>query len=179
MDSQPFSFWLLPGDAERTQLAQLIRDLAARHGSRPFAPHVTIYGGVHTPQDDLPEILRQVVRGLGPMALRVRGLDCTDQFFKSLFIDLAEHPALTLLSQRVRAALARPVDYQLQPHLSLIYANLPAADKRRIIDSLPLDLAEIRFDEVALVTPADPARGWHDIEGWQFPWRCRLDDASA
>jgi putative hydrolase of the HAD superfamily len=174
----PFSVFLTPAPEPFERLSRTIRDLAKRFDSPAFEPHVTVYGGRCSDPETLLPLLSAAVDGIPAFPLRVRGIEYTEEFFKSFFIRFEEHPLLRTIHDRVREGAETDSGYRLMPHLSLLYADLPAGVK----EALVLDLQpgpEILFDEVRLVSPKDPEKGWLDTPGWRTIGRRKLDGDSG
>jgi len=70
--------------------------------------------------------------------------------------------------------VTQPSDYQLDPHLSLLYAPLPAAEREHLAATLTLLLAQIRFDELRLVAIPERNDSVSAIRSWQTLAACRL-----
>lgn len=171
---QPVSFWLIPREPVRRRLASLITALAARYGTPGFEPHLTVLGDVMADPATAAAALRSATAGLGPLALGVRGVGCGEAFFKSVFIELSASTLLLRLSERLRAALPGARNYVLQPHLSLLYAEMPMAEKEVLRRELRIATATIDFDVAATVTPGNAAQGWYDVAAWQDLLRLKL-----
>lgn len=77
------------------------------------------------------------------------------------------------LHKLVKGAVAQDSGYMLEPHLSLLYADMSLAEKEMAARAVSLDRGEMRFDELKIVAP-DPAAGWSDAMGWQTLFRVLL-----
>jgi len=174
-DGFPFSFFLTPAPEEFRRLSRTIHDLSARFSSPAFEPHLTIYGGRTTDPERLLPVLEAAAEGVAPFALQVRGVEYTEEFFKSFFIRFEEHPSLLTIHDRIRDAMEADSGYRLMPHLSLLYADLPEEVKEPLSREISPG-REIFFDEVKLVSPVDPVRGWLDTPGWRIVGRRKLID---
>ena len=114
------TYWLCPGEPEHDHFARLIGDLAARFDAPTFEPHVTIH--TTTAERENPaRVLAKIVDGRRPYRLSVRGLDYSDEYTKTLFVQLSPDTDLAQLSEDLRRASVSPSDYQLNPHVSLLY----------------------------------------------------------
>ena len=67
----------------------------------------------------------------------------------------------------MRRGLSRPASYELQPHLSLLYKQMPIEEKRRIIARLDPPPHGITCDEARIVMPTNAIPGWQDVESWR------------
>ncbi|GIX48170.1 MAG: hypothetical protein KatS3mg131_2381 [Candidatus Tectimicrobiota bacterium] len=162
------SFWLIPAAQERAFFEALIARLAHQYEAPIFVPHVTVYASESTPEDDAAAILAQALAGMPPLHLRVTGIGYSKAFTQTLFVRFAPCAALEALSARLRARLARPSPYVLQPHLSLLYKHLPAEEKRRLAATLTLPGPTVRFDTAAAIAAAAETRTRQDVERWQL-----------
>lgn len=162
-----FALWLVPAEPARAALTAVIRRLAEQYNAPTFEPHVTVYGGCLTDGDAMCELLDTIVTNVPPLTLTVKELDWTDEFFKTLFIAFESSDELADLCERMRRGLSRPAPYYLQPHLSLLYKQMPTDQKRRIIAGLDPPPSRITCDEARIVSPANPTAAWRDVASWR------------
>jgi 2'-5' RNA ligase len=167
------TYWLCPAEPERRQFARLIVDLAARFDAPAFEPHVTIHVTSAEPEDP-GTVLEETVRGRGPYRLRVHGLDYSDKYTKTLFAQLVPDAALTQLSEDLRRASISPGDYQLNPHISLLYKTMDEETKRQLAASIVLPFTDVSFSKVkAVLSPAE-IKSQADVEAWRVVAECSL-----
>jgi 2'-5' RNA ligase len=166
MSGQIVAYWLCPAEPARRYLAALIGELAARFNAVAFEPHVTIYATSAEREQPGPA-LAKVLPELEQYRLAVLGLDYSDQFTKTLFVQFAPHPELARCSEDLRRASVSKDDYELNPHLSLLYKIMNPEAKRELADSIALPFSEIIFDTVkAVISPARIESG-RDVESWR------------
>jgi 2'-5' RNA ligase len=160
------AYWLLPAEPARKKLVYFIRDLAERFDAPVFEPHVTVYvTGAN--QEDPAAVLGRVLPEQRPFRLSVRNVDFSDKFTKTLFIQFAPDPGLTRFSEELRRASATASDYQLNPHLSLIYKTMARETQKDLATSITLPFSEIEFDVVkAIASPAEITTR-ADVEKWR------------
>lgn len=168
------SYWLLPSTADHNFLRNIINALAKTYDAPPFEPHVTIYSGVYTPQDDPEALLQQPTNNIQYVRLCIDTLLYTDVFTKTLFVQFHPAPVLTAISEALRNAVSEPSDYVLNPHLSLIYKQMSIATKHHLISSLHLPQSEIIFDEVGAVVSSGRTQTPKDVESWNMIYRQKL-----
>ena len=160
------TYWLCPAEPARTGLATLIADLATRFDAPVFEPHVTVFvaGAEHeSPQT----VLEKAANRRGLFRLVVRGLDYSEKFTKTLFVQFAPDPRVARLTEKLRRASISPTDYQLNPHLSLIYKQMEADTKRRLLTSIALPFSEATFDTMkAVISPAE-IKSRQEVEAWR------------
>ena len=160
------TFWLCPAEPARSYFAALISDLATRYEAPVFEPHVTMYV-ISADRKNATMLLEKVVKSCRPYRLKVRGLDSSDEFTKTLFVQFAPDSGLARLSEELRRASASPSDYQLNPHLSLIYNAMDAETKGRLAASITLPFTDVIFDSLkAVISPAE-IKSRQDVEAWR------------
>lgn len=172
--AKPFAFWLTPEQTSHEKLSQFVNSLAARYQSPPFEPHLTLYFGTYLIPNTPLDIAQALSLKTGPISVQVERLKQTDFIFKSLFLQFAPHLQLTNMVETVSQRLQAPLDFQLDPHLSLMYADLSEHQKQAIIDDLTLDFNTIIFDSLKFVTPNPVSQDWGDIAGWQIEGEWKL-----
>lgn len=159
-----FAVWLTPTHSDRRWLTKVIQDYATAYDCPVFEPHVTVYSGVALPTDNLSQIIKDAILEPQSITLQVLGLNYTESFFKTGFIDFEAAERLTQMSQAIRHRLTQPVDYILDPHLSLIYKDIPMDQKRLAMLRFVLSVSKVTFDTVKVIMPGP--NGWGDITGW-------------
>jgi hypothetical protein len=159
-----FAVWLTPIHSDRRWLTKVIQDYATAYEFPVFEPHVTVYSGRALSTDNLRQIVKDAILAPQMITLQVLGLNYTESFFKTGFIDFEATERLTQMSQTIRERLTQPVDYVLDPHLSLIYKDIPIDQKRLAMLRFVLSVSKVTFDTVKVIIPG--ANGWGDITGW-------------
>lgn len=152
------AFWLIP--TEQAFYQSLIHDLAQRYDAPIFQPHVTLYSG-NFERTKILEFLRTPI----DITLEVDLIQYSDQFTKTLFIQLVSNPQLEQLSELIQTYFGSP--YSLDPHLSLIYANLDEAGKRSLSEEIQLHDRFIRFDRLTAIEVSRKPQTREDVEAWR------------
>jgi len=173
---QRHSIFLTPSEPDFAYLANLIRELCGKHGGRLFEPHVTLYSGDLRDLDALKRVVSASVHGVRPFALNVRGVDCREEYFRSLFIEFEDNPAPAEINARIRDGLGNESGYELFPHLSLLYSDMSLCGKTALTKNLVLGVSRIRFDRVKIVSPGNREEGWRDTSQWRTLFHARLED---
>jgi 2'-5' RNA ligase len=172
---QIITYWLCPAEPARRQLAAMIRDLAARFAAPVFEPHVTLYV-TSTDREDPNKVLAEVRSRQREYRLPIRGLDYSDKFTKTLFVEFAPDTGLARLSEDLRRASASPNDYELNPHLSLLYKDMDQETKRGLAVSIALPFTEMIFDSVKAVISPATISSREDVEAWRVVAERRLTE---
>ena len=161
------TYWLIPAEPARSYFGSLICDLALRLDAPVFEPHVTLY--VTKAADENPAgVLQSVLINPKPLRLSLAGLDCSDQFTKTLYVRFQPDVELRRLSEKLRAASVSQREYELNPHLSLIYKTMAPEAKRWIMNSIKLAFSEADFDLVKAVISPAKIESREDVESWRI-----------
>jgi 2'-5' RNA ligase len=160
------TYWLIPAEPARSYFRSLIQDLARRFDAPVFEPHVTLY--VTEPANENPAgVLKETFRNITPLHLSITAIKYSDQFTKTLFVEFQPDDLLASLKEKLRAASVSRPEYQLSPHLSLIYKRMSRTAKMKLANSLCLPFDEVRFDSAkALISPAK-IESRADVEAWR------------
>jgi 2'-5' RNA ligase len=157
------SLWLAPEESEREALAARSEGLAARLGTPPFAPHVTLLARVPGPLGAAQDRARALAARVRSLALTLTEVSHSAEFYRCLVLEAA--PTAELLAAR-RAALdmmEATASEPYRPHLSLVYGTLPSAQREQaaadVRVALPLPLA-LRATALELYTTAGPPDTW-------------------
>jgi len=129
------SLWLMPEGALREELSALIRTLAARLGTVPFPPHVTLLPGIPGPEADVLDGARALAADLDALPVRPLGVDALEQHFRCLFVRV-DSSELQDAHDRAARRFGRAPDPAFDPHLSLVYGALDADARAELVGEL-------------------------------------------
>jgi putative hydrolase of the HAD superfamily len=171
-DTIPFAVWLIPAPSDRRWLSKVIQDYALEYDTPPFEPHLTLYSGVIQREDKLQAIVAESIAILAPVTLEIMGLNYSENFFRTGFITFALSDRLLQVSRTLRDRLSQPMDYLLEPHLSLMYKDIPIEQKRLAMLRFVVSVQSVTFDTVKVVMPSE--QGWADVAHWAEQFRYAL-----
>lgn len=159
------AYWLIPSEPARSFFRRIIDDLARRYDAPFFEPHVTIHVAAdhrNAAENALSEGTNELVR-LVPLAI-----DHSDKFIKTLFVQFATSAELRKMNAVISEETNDATNYELKPHLSLLYKNLSVAIRRELAASIKVPFSEILFDSLQAVRCVSPTQCRADIECWQM-----------
>ena len=138
------AYWLIPSEPAHSFFQRVINDLARRYDAPAF------------------EARQCKLMGLTPL-----GLDQSDEFIKTLFVQFAMNAELQQINGIIRQAANDLSQYEVRPHLSLLYKNLAAASRRELAASISVPLSDVTFDTIKAVRCVSPTQRRADVESWQ------------
>ena len=144
----------------------MINDLARRCDAPVFEPHVTIHVGADR-ADAAKSALANAARECKLIGLTPLGIDQSDEFIKTLFVQFAMSAELSKINGIIRKAANDWSQYELKPHLSLLYKNLAVATRYELAASINVPLAEVTFDAIKAVRCISPTESGADVEAWR------------
>jgi 2'-5' RNA ligase len=160
------AYWLIPAEPALRHFASLITELATRFDAPVFEPHLTLYA-TRAADEKPAEVIETAFAHLGPPPLLIAGVRSSDEFTKTLFVQFHPDAALKKFSEKLQATSRARRDYELNPHLSLLYKDMDTEAKLRLAVSIALPFTEVIFDSVkAVICPATISSG-KDIEAWR------------
>jgi hypothetical protein len=89
------------------------------------------------------------------------------EFVKTLFVEFALNSKLQQLNEMIRAAAQDSSDYQLRPHLSLLYKKMSSLERRQLTRSVKLPFPTVVFDSIEAVRCASPTKTPADVKAWR------------
>jgi len=165
-----YSICLIPAQEDEKYLSDIIKDLCEKHRVPTFVPHITIYGDIKVDFDKLRNTTENSMRGISSFTVRPDGINHSDVFFKTVFIDIRRSKILKSLHKKLREELIQYKDFILDPHISLIYKNIPTKERVRIVRNLTIK-KKYTINQVAIFTPKNKQRGWYDVARWEICYR--------
>ena len=169
MKSRHVSYWLIPVKQDGDVLQAIIDALAARFEAPSFPAHLTLFAGPSTLDREPRHLIESLPAELVPKLLTVTNAETSDHFTMTLFLRFEPNHQLVTLHERIKSN-APPCNYCLDPHLSLLYADLPLSAKKSLTDELNLPLKEIRFDRIRAVSHPSLIETHKDIEDFHDLW---------
>ena len=160
------AYWLIPAEPAHSFFHRIIDDLARRYDAPVFEPHVTLHVGPDRPYS-AEEALAESAREYTPMKLKPIGIEQSDEFVKTLFVQFELSAELRQLNEIVRYAAEDSSQYQLKPHLSLLYKKMEAATRRELAASIVVPFSEITFGRIKAVRCFSPTQSRADVEAWR------------
>jgi len=160
------AYWLIPSESAHSCFEAIINDLAGRYDAPVFEPHLTIYVGADR-ADGAEEALGNAARLFKLTRLTPLGIDQSNEFIKTLFVQFAMSVELRRINDFIRDAANDSMSYELKPHLSLLYKNLAAASRCQLAASISVQLSEVTFDTIKAVRCVSPTQSRADVESWQ------------
>ncbi len=159
------SYWLIPTEPARSYFQRLINDFAQQYNAPHFEPHVTVHVGNCT--DTVDGAISKPPPGYEPIVLQALEASSSSEFIKTLFVQFAMSGQLQRLNESIRTASQDSSDYQLNPHLSLLYKKISIQDRRRLMGSIEMPFSEVTFDSLKAVRCVSPTQNRADVESWR------------
>ena len=161
------AYWLVPSEPAHSFFQGIINDFARRYDAPVFEPHVTVYVGADR-ADAAENALEEAARKCKLTALTTIGIDQSDKFIKTLFVRFAMTARLGKINGIIRHAANDSSQYELKPHLSLLYKNLPAATRSELAVSITVPFSTIAFDSIQAIRCVSPTQTGADVEAWEL-----------
>jgi 2'-5' RNA ligase len=160
------AYWLIPAEPARSFFQGVIDDLARRYDAPGFEPHVTVHVGSNR-ADAVERALSVAAHACKLIKLKTLEIGHSSEFIKTLFVQFALNTDLRQLNEIIRNAAQDSSHYELKPHLSLLYKNMPAVARSELADSINVPFSEVTFDSLEAVRGISPTQSRADVEGWR------------
>ena len=161
------AYWLIPSEPAHSFLQQIINDLALRYDAPVFEPHVTVYVGGHHPE--VAQIALEAAQRASKLtALTPLGIDESDEFIKTLFVRFAMSRELREINRAIGKAVNDSSEYELKPHLSLLYKNLESPIRTGLAASIKVPFSELAFNSLQAIRCVSPTLTRADVEAWEL-----------
>lgn len=157
-----FALWWVPAEPAFSSYQTLINDLATKHNAPHFAPHITGFSGDFTDRAALLDHTAQALEGISPFPLSITAVAHSDNFFQTLTLRIVRAPELRDVAASMGSFYPDSA-YQLDPHLSLLYAEMDESCRARLCHETRPASDQLQIDRVWLMRPTHPQLGWRDI----------------
>ena len=156
-----FSIWVEPITTDAKYLLQIICNLGKKYGSPIFDPHITVYSGVQS-----ISAAKSAIRNCKDMkkfAVNVTDLAFSNNLWKTVFINVEKNQKLKQIHDSIKKNTPQRSQYELNPHLSLIYKKMTVSKKQEIIDSLRIK-RKFTFDKITIIASSKNVEKWKVID---------------
>ena len=157
------AYWIVPTEPARSYFQNVINDIAQRYDAPTFEPHVTVHVGADTVDD----VLSKVVRDCEQIVLQALEVSSSSEFIKTLFVQFAMNKRLQQVNESIRAAAQDSSEYDVNPHLSLLYKRVWIEDRCLLARSIDVPFPEVAFDSLKAVRCISPTESRADVEAWR------------
>jgi hypothetical protein len=164
MKRRVIAYWLIPAKSECELFRKLIHILAREFQAPPFEPHLTLFTAREAQTS--PEKILQSIHAL-PIRLRILGTAFSAKFTKTLFLRLASNQELEKLVARLAREVKTRPKVLRDPHISLLYKNLPRQLKKELASTMKFRLRQVTFDSIEAIRTVSPVRKPDDIARWE------------
>jgi len=161
------AYWLIPSEPAHSFFQRIINDLARRCDAPVFEPHVTVHVGADQ-ADAAEKALEKVASESELVRLTPLRIDQSDEFIKTLFVQFAMTAELRKINDVIRQAANDSSQYELKPHLSLLYKNLAPATRSQLAASIKVPFSELSFDSLQAIRCVAPTQTGADVEAWEL-----------
>jgi len=163
-----YSIWVTPSEKDKQYLLNIIQELSDTYNTCEFQPHCTLWSRVDIPLKNLIPVVESSTQGIILFTAKVKKIDYSHSYDKTLFIKLHENENLSILNQRIQSELGDDFHYQFDPHISLIYKDdINKNTKLSIISSLSVK-STFKMENVVINQTGD------QIEKWKVVYKNRL-----
>jgi hypothetical protein len=118
--------------------------------------------------DAVDEVLSKAARSCERIVLQALEIGNSSEFTRTLFVRFALTGQLQQLSHSIRCAAQNSSDYELNPHLSLLYKKLWSGNRRLLMGSIEQPFRKVTFDSLKAVRCVSPTQSRADVEAWRI-----------
>lgn len=172
------SLWLIPEKSQELRLQEQINHLAQKYSSFPFIPHLTVYYfGSCNLVEDIVAFIDKNQANLKQFTIDFEEVSHSQVFTKTIFAKYKISEPLVNLYSMFYQEYKKINDYQLAPHLSLIYKrDMKEADKLKEIASFQLE-PQLTINRLYVIgKPGGTITQETDVRRWQVIADFRLDE---
>ena len=159
-----YSVWLCPDDPPTESIRSTIDQLALRHASLPFEPHMTVCSGLTDEQEEIESKLIDFAGISKPLFLYGVKFSYRPMFYQSLFIELKLDGTLKRFHKDALQALGQTPAKDFYPHMSLAYIDPsefePTVEISRLNKHL---LLKTRYNRLKLMETSGYQKDWKEV----------------
>lgn len=159
-----YSLWLKPEQHHTDRLQHRIKQLARRHISHRFTPHVTLCSNIQNKPST--GVLAALANRHAKLSLVAVNVQHSSNHYRCLTLALRRDQTLcSLRTDALHALNAQRKVAPYNPHISLLYAKLSPAHRQALSRQVPAELLRhCTGDTLQLVWTEGTEALWHVVE---------------
>ncbi len=159
------SLWFIPRGSAGARLKEIIRELSETFATPCFPPHVTLLARVPQPRQEVISMTRELAGEFSRFQIELTEAATTRDYFRSLFIKVVADDVLVAVYDLARTRFGFPLAAEFMPHLSLLYGDLPEAEKQGVIARLGRKYpARFTVESIDVYSTDGPPEDWQLVE---------------
>lgn len=131
-----FAVWFTFEKNDELYLSEIISALSKKYNAPVFLPHITVYGLVDIKIDELDRLVLESIKGEKSFRVEKNTISHSDNFWKTLFVELIPNEHLTRINKRLEKSLEMFSSYEFKPHTSLIYKKMTINEREKMTKSI-------------------------------------------
>lgn len=155
------SIWMEPTAKDAKYLLQIICRLGKKYCSPTFNPHITVYSGIRSISSAKSAI--QNCKDMRKFVVAATDLGFSDSLWKTVFINVGKNQKLNQIHDIIKKSIRQGPEYELNPHISLIYKKMDASEKQVIIDDLKIK-RKFTFDKITIIASSKNVKKWDVVD---------------
>lgn len=158
-----YSLWIMPAKPLYQKLKEKITELGSIYNTPIFEPHITLLGNI---QADLETAIANTSVLAGNMAqvhATLSALGNSESYFKCVYIEVRKTDPLMRYNLIARKIFNTQQQGTYEPHISLIYGLIDAANRAEILKGMEIDTtSKFLFDTLCLYSTTGPVGEWSE-----------------
>lgn len=142
--SIPFSLVAVPNKSSFNKLQQIINEIAQKHHSVIFEPHMTLYGRFTGEKEWAIDKTKQLSEQLKQLPGTTSSIEMSTTFYQCVFARIKTTKEIINAHLMTRKIFNIDEYHVFMPHISLVYGDFDIETRQDIID-------QIKFPEIELV----------------------------
>ncbi|MCX8056562.1 MAG: hypothetical protein N3F03_02995 [Ignavibacteria bacterium] len=158
------SIWLMFDKHSEALLQKLIEDLSKQFNTPSFKPHLTLLPAIEF-DENLVDRFSKFTQEIFPIELEVLGINTSNEFYKSIFLEIKKTNQLENIYQRsLEIFKDGKTNSKFEPHISLFYSYHSIEVINKIINDLQTyQFNKILVNKISLVSTEGTPEFWKEI----------------
>lgn len=171
------SIWMTISGESGLRLSELISQIAGKTAGPLFQPHLTLASDLNNPVPISVQACETMFAGLSVNPASVTGVDGSDAYFMSLFLDISIPESVKAIRQKLAHLPEIGNLGPFRPHVSLAYGPVDERLKQELGAQIADDLIgyEFALTTVEVVESASVI----PVQNWRSIWRRDLAPAEV
>ncbi len=162
-----FVIWFLFDKLDHEYISKIIKKLSQKYNSPFFIPHLTSHGIIKEGIEEIDKVILDSIKGVKPFSIEKNKISFSDDFWKTLFIDISSNKELEKINKKLKENLPLVQKYDFNPHISLIYKNLEINEKKKLVKKLTIKYI-FKISKLSIQEYSENIKKWKIIKEYSL-----------
>jgi 2'-5' RNA ligase len=158
-----YSLWIKPDKKAAAVLQNKVNQLAEKHQSFKFAPHLTLLSCIKDNKNSFLKKTGRLAKKIKPFWVKTQEITVSTTFFQCIFIKIKPTPKLLNANLKAKQVFKQKNTF-FMPHISLLYSNISMERRYKISKTIKLPKLKFKVKTINAINNGSVPGDWQILK---------------